>query len=86
MCLLPQGAEQNEIEVEWLFHPQTLARADFDMADVTEFAILVLQQDARASDLNQQGTRARPFERGVLMPEEHYVKTCQGWVREQTGG
>jgi Rieske 2Fe-2S family protein len=82
--ILPTGAEQTEIEVEWLFQPQTLARDDFDMADVTEFAILVMQQDAAASELNQQGIHAQPFERGVLMPEEHYVKAFQDWVCKQT--
>ena len=69
---------------EWLFQPQTLARADFDMADITEFTKLVMQQDAEASELNQQGMHARRFEQGVLMPEEHYVKGFQDWVRAQT--
>jgi Rieske 2Fe-2S family protein len=84
--ILPTGPEQTEIEVEWLFQPETLARDDFDLADITEFAILVMQQDAQASELNQQGLHARRFEQGVLMPEEHYVKGFQDWVREQTAG
>ena len=44
-----------------------------------------MQQDAEASELNQQGLHARKFEQGVLMPEEHHVKASQDWVREQTG-
>jgi Rieske 2Fe-2S family protein len=83
--ILPLGPEQTEIEVEWLFQPETLARDDFDMADVVDFAIPVMQEDAEASELNQQGMHARRFERGVLMPEEHHVKAFQDWVREQTG-
>jgi Rieske 2Fe-2S family protein len=82
--ILPLGPEQTEIEVEWLFQPQTLARDDFNLADVTDFAILVMQQDAEASELNQQGLHARKFGQGVLMPEEHYVKSFQDWVRAQT--
>ena len=82
--ILPLGPEQTEIEVEWLFLPETLARDDFDLADITEFAIRVMQQDAEASELNQQGLHAHKFERGVLMPEEHHVKAFQDWVREQT--
>ena len=54
------------------------------MADITEFTKLVMQQDAEASELNQQGMHARRFEQGVLMPEEHYVKGFQDWVRAQT--
>lgn len=83
--ILPLGPEQTAIEVEWLFQPETLARDDFDLEDVTEFAILVMMQDAAASELNQQGLHARRFEQGVLMPEEHYVKDFQDWVREKTG-
>ena len=83
--ILPLGPEQTEIEVEWLFPPETLARDDFDLADVTDFAILVMQQDAEASELNQQGLHARGLEHGVLMPEEHYVRDFQDWVRRQTG-
>jgi Rieske 2Fe-2S family protein len=83
--ILPLGPEQTEIEVEWLFQPQTLARDDFDLEDITGFAILVMQQDAAASELNQLGLHARRFKQGVLMPEEHYVKGFQDWVRAQTG-
>jgi Rieske 2Fe-2S family protein len=82
--IIPVGPEQTEIEVEWLFRPETLARDDFDLDDITEFAILVMQQDADASELNQQGLRSKPFKQGVLMPEEHYVKDFQDWVRQQT--
>ena len=82
--ILPLGPEQTEIEVEWLFQPQTLARDDFDLDDITGFAILVMQQDAEASELNQRGLHARSFKQGVLMPEEHHVKSFQDWVRAQT--
>ncbi len=81
--VLPLGPESTELEVEWLFPPATLARADFDLEDVTGFARRVLQQDAAASETNQRGLHALPFEQGVLMPEEHYVKAFQDWVRDR---
>ncbi|MDH5354163.1 MAG: aromatic ring-hydroxylating dioxygenase subunit alpha, partial [Gammaproteobacteria bacterium] len=81
--ILPLGPEQTEIEVEWLFPQETLDRDDFDLADITDFAILVMQQDAVASELNQQGIHSIKFKQGVLMPEEHYVKGFQDWVRAQ---
>lgn len=83
--VLPLGPEQTEIEVEWLFPPETLAREDFDLADITDFAILVMQQDAMASEMNQQGMHSRRFTQGVLMPEEYHVKAFHDWVREQLG-
>ena len=84
--VLPLGPEQTEIEVEWLFRPETLARDDFNLADITEFAILVMQQDADASELNQKGLHSKAFKQGVLMPEDHHVKGFQDWVRAQTDG
>ena len=79
--VLPLGPEATELEVEWLFPADTLARPDFDLDDVTGFAKLVMRQDAAASEMNQRGLRARGFEGGVLMPEEHNVRAFQDWVR-----
>ncbi|MFT5658093.1 MAG: Rieske 2Fe-2S family protein [Gammaproteobacteria bacterium] len=82
--ILPISAEETEIEVEWLFLPETLEQENFDMNDITEFCILVMQQDAEACELNQKGLRSRSFKQGVLMPEEHHVKAFHDWVRLQT--
>ena len=54
------------------------------MEDITDFGKLVMQQDADASELNQKGLHSLQFSEGVLMPEEHYVKTFQDWIRAQT--
>jgi Rieske 2Fe-2S family protein len=80
----PIGPEETELEVEWLFHPETINQADFNLEDITEFGKLVLQQDAKASELNQKGIHSLQFIEGVLMPEEHHVKGFQDWVRTQT--
>ncbi|MFT5506813.1 MAG: Rieske 2Fe-2S family protein, partial [Gammaproteobacteria bacterium] len=82
--VLPVGPEQTELAVEWLFHPETMKRPDFNLEDITEFGKLVLHQDAKASELNQKGIHSRQFSEGVLMPEEHHVKGFQDWVRDQT--
>lgn len=78
--VLPLGPESTSLEVEWLFQPETLERAGFDLEDIIGFTKLVMQQDCEASELNQSGLNAIPFEHGVLMPEEHYVKAFQEWV------
>ena len=80
--ILPRGPEETEIQVEWLLPPQTISDPDFDISGIVDFPILVMDQDARASELNQRGIRSKRFEQGVLMPEEHYVKAFQDWVRE----
>jgi glycine betaine catabolism A len=82
--VLPIGPEETELEVEWLFHSETMNQPDFNLEDITDFGKLVLHQDAKASELNQKGIHSRQFSEGVLMPEEHHVKGFQDWVRIQT--
>lgn len=79
--ILPLGPEETEIVAEWLVPSETAADPNYDKAKIVDFAIMVMGQDAAASELNQRGLHARPFEHGVLMPEEHWVKSFHDWVR-----
>ena len=79
--MLPLGPEKTELTVEWLVLADTAADPDYDRSKIVDFAKLVVKQDLRASELNQRGLHAAPLEQGVLMPEEHYVKQFQDWVR-----
>lgn len=80
--LLPLGPEETEIQAEWLFPAETLEDRSFDLANVVDFATLVLEQDVGASEINQQGLHAIRHAHGVLMPEEHYVKTFHDWYHD----
>jgi Rieske 2Fe-2S family protein len=79
--ILPLGTEQTEISMEWLFPAEVLARDDFDVERVTELGKRVVEQDARACELNQQGLRALPHEHGVLVKQEYWVRHFQLWVQ-----
>ena len=68
--LLPLGPERTELRVEYLFSPQTLADPGFDLGNVVDFTNRVMTEDAQVCELNQQGLRAGPHARGVVMPEE----------------
>ncbi len=81
--LVPLGPEKTEVSAQWLFRPETLARADFDPAKVASFAEMVLEQDGMASELNQRGLRSIRYQQGSLMAEEYEVHAFQNWVREQ---
>lgn len=83
--ITPVAPEVMSITAEWLFHPDMQARPEFDMQKITDFAILVMEQDGGACELNQAGLRAHGFERGVLMQEEYEVFLFQDWVRRQLG-
>ena len=58
--ILPIGPEETEISVEWLFLPEVLEQDNFDMADITDFTKMVMEQDARISEINQQGLHSGP--------------------------
>jgi len=79
--ILPLGPEETEITAEWLLPVETAEDPAYDRSKIVDFAILVMGQDAWASELNQRGLHAKPFKQGVLMPEEHWVKSFHDWVR-----
>ncbi len=83
--LLPLGPEETEIQAEWLFPAGTLADPSFDLTNIVDFAVLVMEQDAVVSELNQKGMHCARHETGVLMPEERYVWEFHEWYRKAMG-
>jgi Rieske 2Fe-2S family protein len=81
--LLPLGPEKTELRVEYLFSPETLADANFDMRNVVDFTNLVMTEDAEVCELNQRGLRAGPHARGVVMPEEYVIRQFHDWVHAE---
>jgi Rieske 2Fe-2S family protein len=81
--LTPLGPEQTEIQAEWLYRPETLAREGFDVVEFSSYAELVMGQDTRVAEINQQGMHCIRHQHGTLMAEEYDVFNLQNWVREQ---
>ena len=50
--------------------------------NVVDFGRLVMEQDAKACELNQRGLHATPLKAGVLMPEEYLLERFHNWIRE----
>ncbi len=57
----PIDAERSRVVCEWLFHPETMARPDFDPTDAIDFWDLTNRQDWRVCELQQKGTRSRAY-------------------------
>jgi glycine betaine catabolism A len=57
----PVDAEHSRVVCEWLFDPDTMARADFDPSDAVDFWDLTNRQDWRVCELQQTGTRSRAY-------------------------
>jgi Rieske 2Fe-2S family protein len=81
--LRPLSPESMELRVEYLFSSETLAKPDFDMRNIVDFANTVLAEDAEVCELNQRGLRAAPHVAGVVMPEEYVVLQFHDWVRAE---
>ena len=81
--LWPQGAEHTRIQCDFLFHPDELAKPEFDGSDAVTFWDTVNQQDWRICESVQRGMRNRVFEHGYYAPMEDYSLDIRRYVREK---
>jgi Rieske 2Fe-2S family protein len=84
--VLPLGPERTELNVEYLFAPQTVADPAFDPAKIVVFTARVMAEDADVCELNQQGLRAVAHKRGVIMPEEYLIQQLHEWIEAHLRG
>lgn len=82
--LIPRGPEEVELSAEWLFEKDTLSDPAYDKKNVIDFGILVMNQDASISEINQKGLYNFSQEEGVLMPEEYIIKDFQDYIKMKT--
>ncbi len=76
--LWPRSAGRTEMVCEWLFHPEALARADFDPGDATEFWDMTNRQDWHVCEQMQLGLRSRAYRPG---PYSHREELLHGFDR-----
>lgn len=60
--LEPLGPGRTRIVCDWLFHPDALARADFDPTPAIAFWDMTNRQDWHVSELTQLGVRSRAYQ------------------------
>ncbi len=66
----PHDAGHTTVVCDFLFHPDEIAREDFDPSDAAEFWDLVNRQDWAICEQVQDGMRSRMFTAGYLAPME----------------
>ena len=81
--IYPRGPESTELVVDWLLPPEIRDSHTDAMEPVLELGRLVIKQDGRACELNQQGLKSRRHDHGVLMPQEYSVWEFHEWLRER---
>ena len=83
--LHPDGPERTTIAVDFLFHPDEMARPSFDPSDAVEFWDLVNRQDWVVCEAVQAGMRSRRFDAGYFAPMEDLALDIRRYVRERLG-
>jgi Rieske 2Fe-2S family protein len=79
--IMPKGPELIELTVDWLLPPGVAERHPQALEHMTALGRLVVAQDGRVCELNQQGLRSRRHEAGVLMPQEEALAGFHDWLR-----
>lgn len=82
--LWPVGPDRTHISYDFLFHPSSIERPDFDPTAIYEFRELIVRQDLRVCELAQRGARSRGYGQGVLPPQDDFVYDFERqYVRER---
>ena len=85
VSLRPVAPEVTELTAEWLFTPENLMAANFNLANVVDFAKTVMMEDGAACELNQRGLGSNRYRHGTLMPQEFDVFNFHQWLRRKLG-
>jgi phenylpropionate dioxygenase-like ring-hydroxylating dioxygenase large terminal subunit len=81
--ILPRGPESIELTVDWLLPPGVAERHRRELEGMYAMGRLLIAQDGRVCELNQQGLRSRRHRQGVLMPQEHALLEFHEWLKSR---
>ncbi|TFG39176.1 MAG: hypothetical protein E4H42_06425 [Chromatiales bacterium] len=79
--LVPTGPESITLVIDWLLLPGVAESHGSEIEPMLELGRLVVEQDGRACELNQQGLRSSRHESGVLVPQEYGLWEFHEWLR-----
>jgi Rieske 2Fe-2S family protein len=82
----PLDAGHTTVVCDFLFHPDEIARQDFDPSDAVEFWDLVNRQDWAICEQVQDGMRSRMFTAGYLAPMEQPSADVGRYVLSRLSG
>jgi Rieske 2Fe-2S family protein len=70
--LWPHAPDRTTVVCDFLFHPDEMAKADFDPSDAVDFWDMVNRQDWKICESVQRGMTSRRFTTGFYAPMEDY--------------
>jgi Rieske 2Fe-2S family protein len=83
--LWPVGPEETRIVCDFLFHPDEMAKPDFDPSDAVDFWDLVNRQDWDICASVQRGMASRAFHRGYYAPMEDLSLDIRRYIQASLG-
>jgi Rieske 2Fe-2S family protein len=83
--MLPRGPESVELVIDWLLLPEVVESHRGEFERMFELGRLLVEQDGRVCELNQQGLKCRPHRHGVLVPQEYALWEFHQWLRARLG-
>jgi Rieske 2Fe-2S family protein len=81
----PQAVDRTDVVCEWHFHPDEMARPDFDPKGAVEFWDVTNQQDWELSDLAQEGIATVGYRPGPYSNREELLLGLDRFVLERLG-
>jgi len=81
--LWPLAVDRTDIVCEWAFHPDAIAKPEFDPRDSIEFWDLTNKQDWELSDLAQAGISTRGYQPGPYSNREELLIGLDKFVLER---
>jgi Rieske 2Fe-2S family protein len=81
--LLPTGPESVDLIVDWLLMPGVRETHASELEKMLELGRLVVEQDGRICEINQQGLKSLRHDHGVLVAQEQSLWEFHEWLRER---
>jgi Rieske 2Fe-2S family protein len=81
--LWPHGPDRTTVICDFLFHPDEMARPDFDPSDAIEFWDITNRQDWVICESVQRGMTSRVFTQGFYAPMEVLSLDIRKWLEER---
>ena len=82
---MPHGPAATTIECDLLFHPDEIARPDFDPSDAGDLWDLVNRQDWAICESVQRGMSSRAWSGGWFAPMEDWSIDIARWYTRSMG-
>jgi len=81
--LWPRAVDRTDIVCEWHFHPDQIARPDFNPADAIEFWEITNRQDWELSERAQSGIASRGYRPGPYSNREELLMALDRFVLDR---